>query len=229
MLRSVLLLYLVSLPPPEIAVDGESLAVRIRCTAPSTYPEGTFFLYREGQSAPVEELQAPESRHSVYFAVPRVPRPARYWCSYSAWSSGQRMTSEVSSLLTLGTMEYTLRTPTVTQDTATVKDAAPAWIVPVSVGGAIAFLLVIALVAVVAVKCVLAARKRKQREKDSCWTQNTDISKTNLAFRGSMFEESLPSYGQGISCPQYATDHLEPNKTERMQLPSSSHFSTFRK
>ncbi|XP_069087629.1 protein HIDE1 isoform X2 [Pleurodeles waltl] len=226
--RSVLLLYLEALPPPEIALDGEGPAVRIRCTAASAYPEGMFFLYREGQATPVEELHAPKSRHSVTFSVPRAARPARYRCIYRAWSSGQLRTSEASSTLTLDATEYTTRPPPATQDNATVKDAAPAWVVPVSVGGAVALLLVIALVAVVAVKCVRAARKQKQREKESCWTQNTDISKTNLAFRGSILEDSVPSYGLGTSRHQNPTDNLEPNTTERMQLPSRSHFSTFR-
>ncbi|XP_069460364.1 protein HIDE1 isoform X5 [Ambystoma mexicanum] len=223
------------LPAPAISLDegrpdveGQPAAARIRCTAPSNYLEGTFFLYREGKSMPVQELGAPESRHSVTFALPGAAPAGHYRCRYNAWVSDKLRGSELSSPLWLNMTGYALSSSPAAQGNASEETGAPAWIVPLSVGGSIALLLVIVLVAVVAVKCVRAARRRKERAKESCWTQNTDISKTNLAYTSSVFEVCMESDGQELPCPQDPADLLEADHAARKRLPSSSHFSTFR-
>ncbi|XP_069460361.1 protein HIDE1 isoform X2 [Ambystoma mexicanum] len=148
------------LPAPAISLDegrpdveGQPAAARIRCTAPSNYLEGTFFLYREGKSMPVQELGAPESRHSVTFALPGAAPAGHYRCRYNAWVSDKLRGSELSSPLWLNMTGYALSSSPAAQGNASEETGAPAWIVPLSVGGSIALLLVIVLVAVVAVKC----------------------------------------------------------------------------
>ncbi|XP_069460366.1 protein HIDE1 isoform X7 [Ambystoma mexicanum] len=193
------------LPAPAISLDegrpdveGQPAAARIRCTAPSNYLEGTFFLYREGKSMPVQELGAPESRHSVTFALPGAAPAGHYRCRYNAWVSDKLRGSELSSPLWLNMTGYALSSSPAAQGNASEETG------------------------------VRAARRRKERAKESCWTQNTDISKTNLAYTSSVFEVCMESDGQELPCPQDPADLLEADHAARKRLPSSSHFSTFR-
>ncbi|XP_069460367.1 protein HIDE1 isoform X8 [Ambystoma mexicanum] len=113
------------LPAPAISLDegrpdveGQPAAARIRCTAPSNYLEGTFFLYREGKSMPVQELGAPESRHSVTFALPGAAPAGHYRCRYNAWVSDKLRGSELSSPLWLNMTGYALSSSPAAQGNA---------------------------------------------------------------------------------------------------------------
>nr|XP_033780849.1 protein HIDE1 isoform X2 [Geotrypetes seraphini] len=88
-----------------------------------------------------------------------------------------------------------------------------AWLVPVSVGSTTGLLLLLSLVIVVlAIRRVKASRRQKKREKESCWTQNTNLTFDNVVFAD-------PTSQKPSSDPQASSGPLS---------VSSLQFSTFR-
>ncbi|XP_030052887.1 protein HIDE1 [Microcaecilia unicolor] len=101
---------------------------------------------------------------------------------------------------------------------ASIPPPGSAWLVPVSVSSATGLLLILSLVLMVlAIRRVKSSRRQKEREKESCWTQNTNTYPIDLTFDNLVFAD-----------PVSQSHSSDPEASPGPLSVSSLQFSTFR-
>ncbi|KAM5172910.1 protein HIDE1 [Mantella aurantiaca] len=214
-----------NLPAPELSslttVVYKDQSVVLHCTAPSNYPEGTFYLYSEGSERKVEQKLAPETKNSVTFTFQPLATDGTitYTCVYHCWVQDIERVSQPSNIINVTILDEP--SPTVSNHTLKAAVPVPLWVIFL-VSGLIGFAILVAAVSMVV--CLIQRRKRKrqeQRDKESIWIHKDMAKDWTLSYHNKGF-------------PMESTAETEPShpylsyKTSYTHNGSAAPFSSFR-
>ncbi|KAM4039902.1 protein HIDE1 isoform 2-T2 [Anomaloglossus baeobatrachus] len=197
-----------NLPPPQLSLMtsgtiymGDKL--ELQCTAPTNYPEGTFYLFLNNTGQCLEKKEAPETKNAVKFTITSsyTMKTMQYVCNYKSYVGNELQLSEASNIL------Y-------------VTFKVPVWVFILV--GLVGLLILVA--AVLVTLCLVRRnkkKKREQRDKESIWIAQ-DMTKDWPDGSHNMVYDSNSHSRTEIS--NTYPSNMDPPTDDRSVSP----FSTFR-
>ncbi|XP_053319842.1 uncharacterized protein LOC128491548 [Spea bombifrons] len=222
------------LPPPRLTLlspggiyKGQS--ADLQCTAPGSFQESIFYLYKRDSGNLLQTQHAPEATSTVIFTLHGLTDSSsgNYVCTYQARQSEAFQTSDTSNMEYLTVLDVPVST-TPAPDIGTTLQV-PFWIVVMA--GAVTGIVVLVLLVTASVAIVRKFKEKKkheQREKESSWISgNMDTGflthKLLLPPSPSCASDAITSHPPRITArlphqyPDHPSTHGNPLNTNKVQ------------
>nr|XP_020850684.1 protein HIDE1 isoform X2 [Phascolarctos cinereus] len=227
----------ISQTPPYPSNPGDP--IHFQCVAPRGFQEAEFSLFH-GDGV-VQTLQAQEAQQGVVFTVTNMSEgiTVQYRCQYSVMGEIVKQFSDLSKPVNVTFPVYVLPTTTLPTSPSKVDPLGkkvPSWILPLSLGLAGAFILIMILVVtILVIRRVKITNLQKKREQESCWTK-INYTTSDMSFDNSLFSISMKMTPEDVdthgafTSSTLAPEPFVPRKrpTSTSSAPELPEFSTFR-
>ncbi|XP_072458466.1 protein HIDE1 [Notamacropus eugenii] len=228
----------ISQTPPYPSNPGDP--IHLQCVAPSAFQGAEFSLFHRDEV--VQTLQAREAQEGVVFTVTNMSEGgliAQYRCQYSVMGEIAKQFSDFSKPVNVTFPVYRLPNTTLPTPPSRVDPLGkkvPSWILPLSLGLAGAFILIVMLVvAILIIRRVKVTNLQKKREQESCWTK-INYTTSDMSFDNSLFSISMKmtpedkdthgTFTSSTLAPEPFVPRRRPTSTS--STPELPEFSTFR-
>ncbi|XP_027706709.1 protein HIDE1 isoform X3 [Vombatus ursinus] len=223
--------------PPYPSNPGDP--IHLQCLASPGFQEAEFSLFHgDGM---VQALQAQEAQQGVVFTVTNTSEglTVQYQCQYSVMGEIAKQFSDLSKPVNVTFPVYVLPATTLPTSPSKVDPLGkkvPSWILPLSLGLAGAFVLIMILVAtILMIRRVKVTNLQKKREQESCWTK-INYTTSDMSFDNSLFSISMKMTPEDVdthgtfTSSTLAPEPFVPRKrpTSTSSIPELPEFSTFR-